>query len=263
MEILISIAIFIFGAIIGSFLNVVIYRYHSGQTLLGRSFCFSCRKELVWYELIPILSFFIQKGKCRHCQSKISWQYPLVEILTGMIFLLIISKYGFLISNWVNIIFYWIIFSILIIITFYDFRHKIIPDKLVYAFIILSFFFPIFQLGISNFNLEIWSYFLAGPVLALPLALLWFVSRGRWMGFGDVKLVLGIGFLLGLSRGTASLLIAFWSGAIIGIGLILISKKFKIKSEIPFAPFLILGTLIVFLWNIDLKTLILDLPLLN
>ena len=89
------------------------------------------------------------------------------------------------------------------------------------------------------------------------------ILKKEGMGFGDVKLVLGIGFLLGLSRGTASLLIAFWSGAIIGIGLILISKKFKIKSEIPFAPFLILGTLIVFLWNIDLKTLILDLPLLN
>jgi len=251
MEIYLSIIVFLFGTIMGSFLNVIIFRYNTGRKPTGRSFCFSCGKKLNWYELIPIISFLIQKGKCKKCKSRISVQYPVVEILTGVIFLLIFNS-QFLIFNEISIfktIFYWIIFSILIIISVYDIRHKIIPNRLVLFFIILSFI-SLFLNGRSEL-IDV----LSGFIFATPFALIWLFSKGRMMGLGDAKLILGIGFLLGFSQGLVSLIISFWFGAIVGIGLILLNRTFTIKSEIPFGPFLILGAFIVFLWNIDLNIL--------
>ncbi|MFA5291257.1 MAG: prepilin peptidase, partial [Candidatus Paceibacterota bacterium] len=132
---------FFFGLVIGSFLNVVILRYQTGRGLSGRSGCFSCGKKLNWYELIPILSFFFQRGRCRGCQSKISWQYPIVELLTGLLFALI---YWHLAGAWPEVIFYCLIASLLIVITAYDLKHQIIPDQFVFAFILLSLLKPIF-----------------------------------------------------------------------------------------------------------------------
>ena len=114
-----QIFIFILGAIVGSFLNVVILRLGTGAGFGGRSFCFSCREKLKWFELIPIFSFFFQRGHCRKCHSRISWQYPLVEILTGVIFLL--TYYQLLTINY-SLIYYWLIFSLLLVIAVYDFR---------------------------------------------------------------------------------------------------------------------------------------------
>jgi prepilin signal peptidase PulO-like enzyme (type II secretory pathway) len=263
MTTLIFIFVFLLGMIIGSFLNVVIYRFNSGKTLKGRSICMTCNKTLKWYELIPVLSFLIQSGRCRGCSAKISYQYMLVELSTGIIFLLIalhflplliISQalFVFLVS------FFMLIFSVLIVIAVYDIRHKIIPDKLVYFFILLSLisvfinttgFGPVFVWGS-------WGNLLAGPLLAIPFGILWLVSRGKWMGFGDAKLVLGIGWMLGLLFGITAIIFAFWIGTIIGLLLILISRrKLTGKTEIPFAPFLILGTLLVFFFEIDFLSL--------
>ncbi len=189
MEIAYYIIIFIFGTIIGSFLNVVIYRYNTGTSITkGRSMCFSCGKTLVWYELVPVLSFIIQRGKCSGCGSKISWQYPLVEIITGLLFLL--TFFTLVSSGQVNIFsitFLLIIMSIFVVISVYDIRHKIIPEGLVYGFILLSFIQLFF---IPNVGIIDW---LAGPIFFLPFAMLWFFSKGQWMGFGDAKLALGIG----------------------------------------------------------------------
>lgn len=271
MSILIFIFIFLLGTIIGSFLNVVIYRFNTGRTVTkGRSICMSCNNNLRWYELIPVFSFLIQSGKCRRCMSRISHQYPLIEIITGIIFALLAFKflpvifisYGLYILIVVLFIF---LFSLLIVISVYDIRHKIIPDKLVYIFIILSFlsifinFFPIE----SIFKLPTLSALIAGPAIALPFVLLWYFSKGRLMGLGDGKLMLGIGWMLGLSAGIFAVILAFWIGAIVSIILMLLSKnlstqarKINMKTEIPFAPFLIISTLVTFFFGLNFLSLV-------
>ena len=236
------ILIFIFGAVVGSFLNVVVLRLNTGESIIkSGSRCFSCGKKLRWFELIPALSFIIQRGRCRSCRSKISWQYPIVEMLTGLAFVLTYQHFGF------NLAFgFWIlIFSLLIAISIYDFRHQIIPNQLVYPFIALSFFSPLFQ--VSGFRIQV-SGLLAGIILFSFFALLWLVSRGRWMGFGDAKLALGIGWLLGMHKGILALALSFWIGAIVSIYLMLFLGKSS-KSRIAFGPFLALATFISFLFG--------------
>ena len=152
MDFLIWFFMFAFGTIIGSFLNVVILRYNTGEPIVnGKSACFSCAKKLSWYELIPIFSFAALRGKCGKCKSKISWQYPLVEFFTGLLFLAVYLKLnGFYFLNSNNLFslgnsvskysyfYYLAVFSILIVITVYDLRHKIIPDLLVFSFAFIS-----------------------------------------------------------------------------------------------------------------------------
>lgn len=252
MSIFISSLVFIFGAIIGSFLNVVIYRYHTGKGVGGRSQCMVCGKILGARELVPILSFFLQRGRCRKCASRISFQYPLVEVMTGTLFLLIFN-FTFLTSHTGDIIsflYYLVVASILIVIIAYDMRHTIIPDSFAYSFAALAFLYGLFvpPLGIPF----LW-FVLSGPLLAAPFALLWVVSQGRWMGLGDAKLALGIGWFLGWYAGISALILAFWIGAAVGIALLFLkSKRFTMKSEIPFGPFLVLGMWLVFFCGIDL-----------
>ena len=143
--------IFIFGTIIGSFLNAVILRMNTGESIVkGRSRCFSCGKKLSWQELIPVFNFIAQRGKCRGCGSKISIQYPVVEFITGIIFLLTFLK----LQNTDYLIlttgYHFIIFSLLIVISVYDFRHQIIPNKLVYLFNFLAFL-NLFQVSSFKF----------------------------------------------------------------------------------------------------------------
>jgi prepilin signal peptidase PulO-like enzyme (type II secretory pathway) len=254
--------VFIFGAAIGSFLNVVALRYNTGFTVGGRSECFSCGKTLRWFELVPILSFIILRGKCARCKSKISFQYPVVEFLTGILFALIWSEgYPFYYTLLLALI-----TSILMVIGVYDVKHTIIPDALVYSFIALSFIKLLLDNGGALFSGAGITGLLAGPALFLPFFLLWFMSKGRWMGFGDAKLAFGMGWMLGLLPGISAIIFAFWIGAIAGLlmlllkrvsrmsvhnrGLFLILKNLTIKSEIPFAPFLILAVYIVFLGHV-------------
>ena len=144
---MIYVLIFIFGLCIGSFLNVVICRLKTKESIfIGRSYCPKCRAVLKWYDLIPVLSFLIQKGKCRYCNKNISWQYPIIEITTACLFLLIFNfKFlifkQFLIFNFINLIYFWFIVSILIIIFVYDLKHYIIPDKIIYPAIIVALIF--------------------------------------------------------------------------------------------------------------------------
>lgn len=260
------------GALIGSFLNVIIYRYNTGLSFAtGRSQCFVCGKKLEWYELIPLFSFLVQHGRCRVCHTKISWQYPLVELATGVLFFAvayrqimlydIFSLYpnGFLYSV-LFALYYFCIISLLVVISVYDMRHKIIPNGLVYSFIALAtikllLFTYLFALPLSTVGLL---NLLAPVLISLPFALLWLVSRGMWIGFGDAKLAFGIGALLGLAQGISAVMIGFWIGAAYGIVLIVLSKLFPKSglkvgagSEIPFAPFLILGTCIALFTQVD------------
>jgi len=250
---------FILGAIVGSFLNVVILRWNSGLSLGGRSRCFSCSETLRWYELIPFFSFIFLRGKCSSCGAKISWQYFLVEFLTGMMFLLsslfIFSSLP--IFPFVTLLFIW---SVLIVLAVYDLRHMILPDFFVFLFALFSAIFVLLNFLQGGLKIGILD-FLSGPILFLFFFLLWFVSQGRWMGFGDAKLALGIGIFLGLEKGVVAVVLSFWIGAIVSILIIfyqkiqnfygktklsLSSKPITMKSEIPFGPFLILGTILSF-----------------
>ena len=230
---------FIFGAVVGSFLNVVILRLNTGQSVIsGRSKCFTCAKKLKWYELLPIASFVFLQGKCSACKTKISWQYPLVETITGIIFVLLFQQN----QNIFGFSFLVLIFSFLIIIAVYDYHHQIIPNLFVWIFNGLAF--------IGLFRIFNWNNLLAGFILFAFFALLWGVSRGRWMGFGDAKLALGIGWLLGITKGIAAITLAFWIGAIAGVLLIYLNKsKYGLKSSIAFGPFMILGTAVSFFWG--------------
>lgn len=267
MGIFLSVPVFIFGAIVGSFLNVVIFRYHSGATFLGRSMCFSCGKTLLWRDLVPVWGFMMLRGKCRFCRSKISWQYAVVEIITGTLFVLLFWKVSdmsvfmgslppsnILFKYAINLFSLFVLGSLLVVIGGYDIKHKIIPDVFAYSFAAIAFFHLIFfpeTLPISPIFLD----FFAGPILAFPFAFLWYISGGAWMGLGDAKLALGIGWFLGLKAGIMAIVFAFWIGAIFGIAILAVEKfrqsspfrrRITMKSEIPFAPFLIAGLFMVF-----------------
>ncbi len=230
--IIFDLIIFIFGLAIGSFLNCIIYRLEKNETFLkGRSYCPHCKHILGWQDLIPLFSFLILKGKCRYCQQKISWQYPLVEIATAALFLAGFNPQNFLFS-----IFYFLITSFLIIIFVYDLKHYIILDKVIYPLIGITFLYQLFGSGQPLLN-PLLSAFLA----AFFFLLIVLVSRGNWMGIGDIKLAFFMGLFLGFPNILFSLFSAFFIGAIIGIGLI-ISGKRTLKSEIPFGPFLVTGT---------------------
>lgn len=253
--------VFCFGLIVGSFLNVVIYRYNTGQGIIGgRSRCPACAAGLRWFELLPLASFLWQSGRCRRCLSKISWQYPAVEVATGLIFALTVWKFNLSALSRSLLPLVLGMFSLLIVITVYDLRHKIIPDGLVYAFIILAAL-----LTLLSGDLILWrEHLLTGLGLFAFFFLLWWLSDGHWIGFGDGKLALGVGFWLGYQGGISAVVLAFWLGAAIGVLLVLFSqlsrlsrplRSFTMKSEIPFAPFIIAGLLLNFFLNLNVFTL--------
>jgi len=235
--------IFIFGLSVGSFLNVVICRLETKETIISnRSYCPQCRAVLKWYDLIPVLSFLFQKRRCRYCKKKISWQYPVVEIATGLLFLLIFN----LQFTIFDLIYYFIIISFLIIIFVYDLKHYIIPNKIVYPGIVISLLYLLFVIQDSFFLYFLSAFIASGFFLALVL-----VSKGKWMGLGDVKLAFLMGLILGWPNIFLALFLSFLSGAVIGVGLIFFGKK-GFKSQIPFGPFLAGSTILVMFYNLYL-----------
>jgi len=258
-DFLIYLFIFVFGTICGSFLNCVIYRLEIGESFLkGRSYCPHCKHVLTWQDLIPIFSFLILKGKCRYCHQKISWQYPLVELATGILFvstlIYFFSKTSILVNSAMTeltSIYYLVIACFLIIIFVYDLKHYIIPDKVIYPAIAIAFLYQLFKIWdlgfVPNFEFRISNFqTLANPLLSAFLASLFFlmivlISQGKWMGVGDIKLAFLMGLFLGWPKILLALFLAFFIGAIIGIELIILGKK-TLKSEIPFGPFLVSGT---------------------
>lgn len=271
METLLVIFAGIFGGIVGSFLNVVIFRYNTGKGLGGRSMCMACCKTLSWYELLPLISFILQRGRCRSCGAKIDSQYFIVEAITAITFALVPLVYNFNSFSFVPaVLFAFIAISLLMIITVYDIKHLIMPNVFVYAFIAISFvqlFMPILTGGSIWFATPSWQQLLAGVLLPLPFLILWLISKGRWIGFGDIKFMIGIGWLLGLAQGGTAVIFSFWIGTLWIIGvylfhvlkgllstrrLVQINLQRIIGKEIPFAPFLILATYIVFISRFDL-----------
>ncbi len=247
----------VLGLIIGSFLNVIIYRIGTGRSFVsGRSKCFSCNKILESKELIPVVSFVVQGGKCTRCLSKISPQYPIIELLTGFVFGAIAFVLSSVFGN--PIVFtslfagYAIVFSSLIVISVYDIKHKMIPTTVVYTAIVVAMANAFIVLRVPFIEI-----FYGIIFCAAPFALLSFVSKERWMGWGDTLLGILIGALLGWERGIAVVMMSFWIGAIFSLLVMLVRRgSLKMKSQVPFGPFLAIATFIVFLLRIDVFSIL-------
>ncbi|MCX6765714.1 MAG: prepilin peptidase [Candidatus Moranbacteria bacterium] len=239
---------FILGLIVGSFLNVVISRLHTAETILGHSKCPHCAARIRWYDNIPLLSFTILKMRCRDCGEKISWQYPLVELSTGIIFAAT-GLYFFSASSpqsWLETFYLLIAFSLLLIIFVYDLKFMEIPMIAVWLGVGLTVSYYLltdwlnFNASSDIFSLNIFSGLLAGLGAFLFFFLLASVSKERWMGIGDAYAALLAGLIIKWPAILVALVMAFTIGAISGIILIALKKK-TMQSQVPFAPFLVAG----------------------
>jgi len=237
--------IFVLGTAVGSFLNVLVWR--SGRRkkwILERSVCDHCGRRLEWWENIPIISFLFLRGRCRTCRSPIPWEYPIVELVTGIIFFLI--NFQFPISNFQfpDLILHLTLYTMavfLIAIFLFDLHYQIIPDWAVAILIGLS--------GITQLiNFQFFQYVLIGFAAAAFFLLLHLITRGRGMGLGDVKFAFFMGFFLGFPKIIFAFYLAFLTGAMTGVILIL-NKRKKFGQRISFGPFLVLATFITWFWG--------------
>lgn len=253
--------LFISGLMIGSFLNVLIYRLENKKrkTLKGRSFCPNCEEKITWHDNIPVISWLMLGGKCRSCKKSISIQYPLVELGAGLVFVVIgwfslfsgkgsldIANAEFILSlpNGLGMTGGWLFFaSCLIIIFVYDLKHQIIPDEIIYTLLVVGLLF----VGINSFIVMDYKYLIDHLASGLLAGGFFFflaaVSKGKWMGGGDIKLAAFMGLVLGWQGVLVALYIAFILGAVFGC-FALLTKEKKLSSKIPFGPFLVIGTMV-------------------
>lgn len=239
-----DVLIFIFGLIVGSFSNVCIYRIPRNESIIyPASHCPKCRTTIKPIDNIPLLSYILLKGRCRNCKNKISIQYPMVELLSGLIYLIIYLIYGLSVQTLIYII----LSSALIIIAFIDLNQQIVPDIIslpgIGAGLILSFFVPY----VSFINSALGIVVGGGIILVIGLAGS-VIFKKEAMGGGDVKLAAMIGAFLGWRYIIISLFFGFFLGALTGIFLIMTKVK-KREDVIPFGPFIVLGSLITLLWG--------------
>ncbi|MDD5527501.1 MAG: prepilin peptidase [Patescibacteria group bacterium] len=250
---------FLFGAIIGSFTNCFVWRLHENETLWDRSYCPKCRKLIAWFDNIPVLSFLFLRGRGRCCGKKISWQYPLVEFSTACLFALSfyllaknllgeasLSDNLYLIADnkfILSLIKDWLIIFALTTIFIYDLRWYLIPDKVALPAALLIFLLNIF-LGYN------WLTLLICAIIGGGFFLLQFlVSQGKWVGGGDIRL----GILLGFATGRydeliLAILLTYFIGSIIGVGLVIFGKK-DWSSKVPLGVFLAPALLITLFWG--------------
>lgn len=228
------ILVFIFGLIIGSFLNVCIYRIPMGQTVVTTpSHCYACGTSLKPLDLFPVLSYLFLRGRCRYCGAKISFRYPLVELLTAVLFVVAIYYQGFTWSGLATMVFS----AMLVVVTFIDLDHQIIPDGVLLVGGILGL--PLIYLqSIEHLKWGVLGFFAAG-LLLLIIAVL---SKGG-MGGGDIKLAAVMGLYLGLKSVAVALMLAFLLGGLIGVLLLLTGIKGR-KDPVPFGPFLAIGAIL-------------------
>lgn len=267
--------LFFFGLGIGSFINVVSLRYNPSEKILtkknigGRSHCLFCGKQLAWYELLPVISFLAQKGKCRHCHNKLFLQYPLIELLSGLIFVFV--PFSLLASGYTLMaILIWIfIFILFLLLSTIDFRHYIIPDQINLLLAGLGIILTAINSQLNNFDAitgsfighyalifglrnSIWINHIFASLLAmLILGAIIIVSRGKGMGWGDFKLIGALGLIFGWPDTLIIILLSFIVGGISVLPLLLRKKK-TMKDVVPFGPFLIIASAIIFFFGYDL-----------
>lgn len=283
--------LFISGAFIGSFLNVVSDRLINKKSIIfGRSICEFCEKELGVLELVPVVSFLIQRGKCKLCNKELSLYYPTSEVLTGLMFV----GAAFLTNvftnsspvTWVSFFYLAIVGCIYIILLLTDLKYRILPNRIVFPAIIFVVLYLVitsafylyslrqnlladdfgkYLLEVGYFDLQIQytlTYlgytFLSSLAIGLFFWILFMITRGRGMGGGDIKLALLIGLFNGFPTNIVGIVIVFLSGCIFSIFMLLIRKR-KLKDTIPFGPFLILGSVVALVFGQQLLSLYLNL----
>ncbi|MBI4713734.1 prepilin peptidase [Candidatus Uhrbacteria bacterium] len=221
-------------------MNVAIFRVHDGISVAkGRSRCQTCEEPITARDLIPVLSFFILRGRCRKCKNVISWQYPLVEFSTGLLFLLFYLKFEQGGIDLLTLVRDWIFLGFLIVIFVYDFRHLFILDRFTVPAMIVAIILNLWISPVPALSL------ISGAIILGSFFYLQFViSNGTWVGGGDVRMGALIGLMLGLSQGLVALFIAYLLGAIIGV-ILLLSKRAGRKTPIAFGTFLAVGTIVI------------------
>lgn len=261
------------GLCVGSFLNVLILRLPKNKKITGRSYCLYCKKKLRWYELVPVFSYIFLRGKCYSCKKKISLEYTLVEVLTALFFIFITWQISNLAmkqfsNEAMNLIFWFFFSSILIVIFFTDLKYYIVPDKIIFPAIGLAILYQIFNIFNFDFLAEDWFIsggkfqtfkpflisLLTGFCASLFFFFLVLITKGKGMGFGDVKIAGFMGVLLSFPNIIVALALAFFSGSVVGLILVAMKKK-TMKSEVPFGCFLAPSTFIAFFWGSQLISL--------
>lgn len=246
MNLSLALLFLVLGLVIGSFLNVVIFRMDDLKSILNsRSHCPNCKQILKWYDLIPFISFILLRAKCRFCGKDISWQYPLVEIGTGILFLLLYLSFGVTFGA----IFYLIIFSLLIVVFVYDLKTELTPELFVWIALVLAFLGGSY-FGHFGFINMVYGALVGGGVLAILVygSILFGGAKEKWMGIGDIKLGVILGFLVGFPAAIFGLFLAFLIGSVVGLIYIKVAHK-TIKDSLPFAPFLILATFLTLIFG--------------
>lgn len=265
---LLIIVFLMLGLFVGSFLNVVIARWPHEQFIFGRSHCMSCNHKLEWFDMIPVFSYIFLGGKCRYCKEHISWQYPIIEFITGLLFALgfwfiwqIFLPSGLLLFL-VVMLYYMMAVSMLILMSAYDAKTFTIPNKFTVFAIPAALFFDFilifFKQPQIDSNAFYWFSFPSFSFLSsiegaaagvLFMIALYFITVTKSLGFGDVKLILFLGLLVAWPGILLTIFIAFVLGAIVGILLIILKLK-HLRSRLPFAPFLAVGAILtMFLYN--------------
>lgn len=246
--------VLILGLAVGSFIDCVVYRINEDKKgwkkiFIGRSYCPKCRHQLAWYDNLPLLSFIFLRGKCRWCRSPIGWHYPLAELATAILTLLVfyLFRIQMQIYDLRFLIYKLIIIWVLIAIFLSDLRYRTIPDQIVYPAIFLTLGYHFFTF--SKYHTTVYgNYLLAGLGAAGFFLLLVFLTKAKGMGLGDVKLAGLMGLFLGFPKIVVALCLAFLTGALVG-GILVLTKKKTFKSQIPFGPFLVGATFISLFWG--------------
>ena len=255
-SILALLVLFILGTAIGSFLNVVIYRTIKGDSWVkGRSKCDHCQQKIAWYDNIPILSFLFLKGKSRCCKLPIPISYPIVELITGLLFTWWYGI-GFVFFKLTTAPFvvlqplFWLLVGILLLIIFFtDLKYMIVPDLAVGLLFVLTLAYRFYLTSTGVMQIKDFQLAILGMILGvLFLGSLWLFTQGKGMGLGDVKLIAPIALLLGWPKILVGLFTAFLFGGVVGM-ILLLTKKKKFGQVIPFGPFIVLGAVMSLVWG--------------
>lgn len=236
---MLSPVIFVFGLMVGSFLNVIIVRLATGESPLGsRSRCPRCHQTIAWYDNIPLVSFILLGRRCRHCRALIAWQYPLVELGTGIVFTLLFWRFDLTLDAFILAVFS----CFLIIIFVYDWQHSLILDLVTVPAMAIAVVGNLLR-GFRWHDL-----LLAAVIGGGFFAVQFLVSRGRWIGGGDIRLGSLMGLMLGWQQLLVAGLLAYLVGAAVALPLLILGRK-QLASPIPFGTFLTAATFITFLYG--------------
>jgi len=251
---------FVLGAVLGSFTQVFVYRFNTGASINTPSHCLACGRRIRWYELVPVLSYTLLRGRCRTCKARIPAQDFLVE--TG--FGLLVASLLWVTTSWLQFGLLVAVLGVLLAISLYDLAHYIIPDMLLGvlgAFLLVVFMLTSPTIG----QLILHALAIAGSFLFFFL--LWYISDGRWLGFGDAKLAAILSIPLTPFFALSVLVFSFWIGTLVMAAAILVSyvrfvyttrhldkkhKSFTIEHKVPFAPFLVLSFVVVYIFHFNL-----------